>query len=276
MSSAAASPRFVEASMAFVIDTGVKPVSETFGGDSTVHTYHGNYEDKAVSIYDLRQQASEFSLDEEGFRLVRHPTKVRDFFSEDEVRTIYYPELVELVKQETGCTRALVFDHTRRAGDEETREQHKIRGPVRTVHNDYTDWSGPERVRNLLPDEAEDLLQYRLQVIQVWRAITTPILSNPLAICDARSMSPQDFIPAERRHPDRVGEIYHIAHNPKQKWGYVPQMTRDEALVFKCYDSRTDVSRFTAHGSFEDPGTPAGAPPRQSMEARILAFFKPE
>ena len=273
MNDAATAADHVEASMAFVVDTGVKPVSQTYGGDSTVHTYHGQYEDKLVRIRNLRDEAPGYDLDKQGFRLVRHPTRVKDFFDEREVRDVYYRELVELVKRETGCNRALVFDHTRRAGDEETREQHKIRGPVRNVHNDYTDWSGAQRVRDLLPDEAEELLKHRVQVIQVWRAITTPILSNPLAICDARTMSPEDFIAAERRHPDRIGEIYHIAFNPNQDWGYVPHMTRDEALVFKCYDSRKDVSRFTAHGSFVDPTTPKNAPPRQSMEARILAFF---
>lgn len=273
MSDTVTAGRYVEAPMAFVVDTGVKPVSQTFGGDSTVHTYHGQYEDKLVRIRDLRAEAAGYSLDREGFRLVQHPTKVKDFFNEEEVRSVYYRELEELVKRETGCSRTLVFDHTRRAGDEETRDTHKIRGPVRNVHNDYTDWSGAQRVRDLLPDEAEELLKHRVEIIQVWRAITTPILSNPLALCDARSMSAADFVRAERRHPDRIGEIYHIAHNPKQAWGYVPRMTRDEALVFKCYDSRTDVSRFTAHGSFVDPTTPADAPPRQSMEARIIAFF---
>lgn len=261
--------------MAFVIDTGVKPVSETFGSGSTVHAYNGNYEDRQVRIFDIRDDAPGYSLDREGFRLASHPTNVRDFFDDDEVRNVYYPELVELVKRETGCTRAHVFDHTRRAGDEATREHHRIRGPVRTVHNDYTHWSGPQRVRDILPDEAEDLLQHRVQVVQVWRAIDKVILSDPLAICDARSMAPEDFVAAERRFPNRVGEIYHIAFNPQQRWGYVPNMTRDEALVFKCYDSRTDVARFTAHGSFADPATPADAPPRQSIEARILTFFKP-
>ncbi len=275
MSEIAVAKRSVEATMAFVVDTGVKPVSQTFGASSTVHTYNGNYEDVAVRIFDIRDQASAYSLDREGFRLAYHPTKVNDFFDDEEVRNVYYPELVELVKHETGCTSAFVFDHTRRAGDEAMREQHKIRGPVRNVHNDYTDWSGPQRVRDLLPDDAEELLKHRVQVIQVWRAIAMPILSDPLAICDARSMAPKDFVAAERRFPNRIGEIYHIAHNPEQRWGYVPHMTRDEALVFKCYDSRTDVARFTAHGSFTDPNTPPDAPPRQSMEARILTFFKP-
>lgn len=261
--------------MSFVVDTGVKPVSQTYGDGSTVHTYHGNYKDHMVRIFDIRDAARNYSLDREGFRLVDHPTQVKDFFDDEEVRTVYYPELVDLVKRETGCTRAHVFDHTRRAGDEETRTQHGIRGPVRTVHNDYTDWSGPQRVRDVLPDEADALLQYRVQVIQVWRAIAGPIEAAPLALCDARSMSPEDFVRAERRFPNRIGEIFHIAFNDKQRWGYAPLMTCNEAMVFKCYDSDETVARFTAHGSFEDPTTRPDAPPRQSMEARILTFFTP-
>ncbi len=268
-------PSYVETSLSYVVDTGVKPVSQTFGESSTVHTYHGSYEDRIVRIRAVRDIAGGFSLDREGFRLAQHETSVRDFYDEDEVREIYYAELDALVKRETGCTRTIVFDHTRRAGDEETRESRKIRGPVRTVHNDYTDWSGPQRLRDLVPDEAEELLKHRLQVVQVWRATRGPTLRDPLAICDAQSMAAKDFVPAERRHPDRIGEIYHIAYNPAHRWMYVPEMRRDEALVFKCYESRRDVARFTAHAAFEDPASPPGAPPRESMEARILAIFAP-
>ena len=51
-------------------------------------------------------------------------------------------------------------------------------------------------------------------------------------------------------------------------------MRRDEALVFKVYDSAKDGrARFTPHTAFEDPATPRGAVPRQSIEARALAFF---
>lgn len=273
--SALAEAAAVEATMSFCVDTGVKPVSQTYGDGSTVHTYHGNYESRTVRIAAARDVGKGFTLDREGFRLVRHETQMRDFFDDAEVRDVYYRELDALVKRETGCTRTIVFDHTRRSGDEATREQLKIRGPVSQVHNDYTDWSGPQRLRDMVPHEAEELLKHRLQVIQVWRAIRGPILRDPLAMCDAQSMSPQDFIAAERRFPNRVGEIYHIAFNPKQRWYYYPRMTREEAIVFKCYDSQRDVARFTAHGAFADPASAPDAPPRESMEARILAIFAP-
>lgn len=252
---------------------GPKPVSATFGPGDTRHAHTGTYRDHIMRIENARSAAEEPSLDREGYRLVRHHTSVKDFYDDGEVRDVYYRELEELVKVETGCARVLIFDHTRRAGDEDTREQRGIRGPVRHVHNDYTEWSGPQRVRDLLPDEADDLLRRRVQVIQVWRPVRGEVLSSPLGICDARSLAPEDLVPTERRYPNRVGEIYHIAYNPHHRWVYYPAMCRDEALVFKCYDSAADVARFTAHSAFDDPNTPADAPPRESLEARILAFF---
>jgi len=197
-----------------------------------------------------------------------------NFFDADELKRVYYPEVEALVKKVAGAARVVVFDHTLRSGDEAEREARLIREPVFNVHNDYTEWSGPQRVRELLPDEAEELLRHRFAIIQVWRAINTPIQSNPLAIADARSLAHQDLIRAERRYPNRVGETYRIRHNPDHRWFYFPEMRRDEALVFKVYESAKDGrARFTAHSSFEDPTTPEGAPPRQSIEARTLAFF---
>ena len=85
------------------------------------------------------------------------------------------------------------------------------------------------------------------------------------------------MIKAERRYPHRVGETSQLAYDPAHRWFYFPQMQRDEALVFKVYESKTDGrARFTPHCSFVDPTTPANAPPRQSIEVRTLAFFETE
>ena len=170
----------------------------------------------------------------------------------------------------------VIFDHTFGSGDEEEREARLIREPVLSAHNDYTEWSGPNRLREILPDEAERLLSHRFAIIQVWRAINQPIQANPLAIADAESINTEDWIVAERRYPHRVGQTYRLKYNPNHRWFYFPQMRRDEALVFKVYDSETDGrARFTPHTSFSDPTSPPSAPPRQSIEVRALAFFAP-
>src|SRR5258706_598992 len=149
-----------------------------------------------------------------------------------------------------------------------------VNEPILSAHNDYTEWSAPQRVRDLLPDEADKLLAGRFAIIQVWRAINQPIESNPLAIADAQSVEFADLLVAERRYPNRVGQTYRLRYNAAHRWFYFPHMRRDEALVFKVFDSAKDGrARFTAHTAFDDPGTPPGAAPRQSIEARALAFF---
>jgi hypothetical protein len=264
----------ITAELVYAIDTGEKPVNETFGPNNIRRRDTGAKERRAVDIRNGRALAGRFALDENGFEFVPHPTRVRDFFDPDELKAVYYPEVERLIGDVSGAARVVVFDHTLRSGDEAEREARLVREPVLSVHNDYTEWSGPQRVREALPDEADRLLERRFAIIQVWRAINRPIRSNPLAIADARSLAAADLIAAERRYPHRVGETYQVRYNPAHRWFYFPEMRRDEALVFKVYDSAKDGrARFTAHTSFVDPTTPQDAPPRQSIEVRTFAFF---
>jgi len=264
----------ITAEITYAVDTGAKPVNETFGPGNIRRRNVGTKEQRAVAIENGRPRAAEFALDANGFAFVDHPTAMKDFFDPAELKAVYYPEVERLVKQVSGAARVVVFDHTLRSGDEAEREARLVREPVLSAHNDYTEWSGPQRVREVLPDEAERLLAHRFAIVQVWRAINRPIRANPLAIADARSLAAADLIAAERRYPHRVGETYQVRYNPAHRWFYFPEMRRDEALVFKVYDSERDGrARFTAHTSFVDPTTPADAPPRQSIEARTFAFF---
>jgi hypothetical protein len=235
-------PRRVEAALSYLVYSGKKPVNYPSVGSSGSGTYS--------------EQAT-------------------DFFDEAEVRAIYDPEVEHLIKEATGAARVVVFDHTRRAGSEATRQERNIREPVRNIHNDYTDRSGPQRVRDLLPAaEAEELLKRRFAIINVWRPINEPVRTAPLALCDARSVAPEDLIASERRTKDRVGEIHQVVFNPNHHWYYFPQMRRDEVLLIKTYDSETDGrARFTIHTAFNDPTAPADAPARLSIESRTFAFF---
>ena len=269
-------PAGVDAALTYALDTGEKPVNETYGPGNIRRRDTGAKEQRTVRIRDGRPLAGEFALDRNGFAFVAHPTAVRNFFDADELKGVYYPEVERLVQAVSGAARVVVFDHTLRSGDEAEREARLVREPVLSVHNDYTEGSGPQRLREALPDEAEGLLAHRFAIIQVWRAIDRPILANPLAIADARSLAAADLIAAERRYPHRVGETYQVRYSRAHRWFYFPAMRRDEALVFKVYDSARDGrARFTAHTSFVDPTTPADAPPRQSIEARTFAFFGP-
>jgi hypothetical protein len=262
----------MQAAIRYTAASGEQLVNETFGPNNIRRRTSGTEELRQVTISDGRKGS--FSLDGNGFVFVGHRTAVRDFFDAVELKAVYYPEVERLIKNLSGAARVQVFDHTLRSGDEAEREAKLIREPVLSAHNDYTEWSGPNRVREILPDESEILLQKRFAIIQVWRAINQPIRSNPLAIADAKSIAPEDLLIAERRYPHRVGQTYRLTYSPRHRWFYFPEMRRDEALVFKVFDSEKDGrARFTPHTSFDDPSTPAGAPPRQSIEARALVFF---
>ena len=233
-------------------------------------------ETRSVAIHDARPVASRVSLDANGFALLDHASAMRDFFDDEEVKRVYYPEVERLVKEATGAARVHIFDHTtRRRVVGALDRKGGPRQPVQRVHIDHTARSGPQRVRDLLPDDADELLKGRVQVINVWRPINGPLRDSPLAVCDATTIRFDDLVPSDLVYPHRVGETYSVKYNPAHQWFYVPAMRSDEALLLKCSDTNQDVpARFTPHSAFVDPTTPANAPPRESIEVRTLVFHR--
>jgi hypothetical protein len=267
-----AEPQAIEATLNYIVDDGTKIFTETGAPGANDRRSGGKPDPRRVTLRNGRHL--DFMLERDGFHFIRHDTKVTDFFDEAEVRRIYYPEMEALVKAESGAARVVVFDHTLRTADDAAREARKIREVVSRVHNDYTEWSGPQRVRDLLPEEADDLLRRRFAIIQVWRPIRYPVETFPLAICNARTLSPANLVVSERRYPNRIGQTYAITYSPDHVWYWFPRMRRDEALVFKTYESLADGrARWTAHTAFHDPTSAADARPRESIEIRTLAFF---
>jgi hypothetical protein len=168
--------------------------------------------------------------------------------------------------------RVVIFDHTvrRRVDGAADVRGAGPRQPATRVHVDQTDASGANRVREHLPAEADELLKGRVQVINLWHPIRGPVRDTPLALCDATSLVASDLI-----YPNRNGETYSVKFNPIHRWFYFPEMTADEGLLLKCYDSATDGrARFAPHTAFVDPTTPKDAPPRESIELRTLVFHR--
>ena len=269
-------PAGVETQVTYLASADQKPVSYNPPPGSGLPERDGDYSSYRVRVQDGRAIAAKLSLDRQGFLLARHQTGVADFYDDDAVRAVYYPEVERLVSGATGASRVVVFDHTRRADGGGEGAAKAERAPVRLVHNDYTEKSGPQRVRDLFDAaEAEALLAHRFAEINVWRPITGPVRRSPLALLDAQSIATGDLVKADLIYEDRIGEIYHVAHNPDHLWFYFPDMAADEAVLIKGYDSATDGrARFTPHTAFDDPTTAADAPPRESIEVRTLAFFE--
>ena len=263
----------VEAELVYSIDTGEPLYYEIFG-TTEVGDRNAKTDPRPVAIHDGRDSEWRFELEQHGFELVAHTSAITNFSDLSAVQQTYYPEIEQLVLKHTGAARAVVFDHTFRHGDEATRKVRQVRKPVFGVHNDYTEWSAPKRVRDVFPAEADELLQRRYAIVQVWRPTNGVVRSHPLAIADARSIDSNDLIPVQRRSPERLGETYSLSYNKAHRWYYFSNMRPDEAIIFKVFDSLTDGrARFTAHTAFDDPATPDDAPPRESIEMRLFVFY---
>jgi hypothetical protein len=226
-----------------------------------------------VTIANARPIADTVSLDVEGFAVVPHRTAVRNFWDEAQTLALGHPEAAEIVKAATGAARVVVFDHTLRRRTGETDRSANTRQPVARAHVDQTVRSGPQRVRDIMGDEAEALLSRRAAIINVWRPVKHVARDWPLALADAGSIDPADLLPSELIFPHRRGETYALAYNPAQRWYYIPDLGVDEAVLIKCWDSAEAVARFAPHTGFQDPTTPPGTPPRESIEFRTIAFF---
>jgi len=264
----------VVAPINFTTPMAEKPYSYNYEPPPGVPARNTKEETHEVKILDGRAAGDRLSLEREGFVLQRHPTAAKDLYDEDEIRRVYYPECERLIKEYTGAKRVVAFDHIVRNAARMAKGN-QIKGYAGRVHNDYTAWSAPQRVRDLMGGEAEELLQHRYAEINVWRPISGPLLRSPLALCDATTLSEENLVGSDLRYPDRTGETYAVTYNPAQRWYYFPKMQADEVVLIRCFDSaREGAARFSAHGAFDDPNTPDNAPPRESIEVRALVFFE--
>lgn len=245
------------------------------GGADAALSIGAEFDERAVQIHDARLLNPPASLDVQGFCLVPHDTCVHDFYNLESQRAAYETEIVALVQKATGAESALVFDHTLRSDSRRVRGQHSTREPAAIIHNDYTDASAEKRLRDLLPDEeAERRLGKRFAIINVWRSINGPVINSPLAICDFSTAAPADFVASERRAQERIGELELVTYNPQHRWYYFSEQQYNEALLLKTFDSATDGrARRVAHTAFTNPLAPPDAPPRESIESRLMVFF---
>jgi hypothetical protein len=151
--------------------------------------------------------------------------------------------------------RVLVFNHMLRGLDQP-------REPVMRVHNDYTERSAPQRVRDLTVDEAEALLAQHYVFINVGRPIGHTVIDTPLALCAATSFTDDDLIITDLVYKNRVGEIASVRHDPRHRWVFFSRMRPDEVVLIKCHDT---TRRATGERAF--PSTPRSRiPPRRQTQ----------
>jgi len=269
----------INATLNFIRRQDKKPVFHSSALTGGKPKYFYDTEAHSVTISDMREIAEDLSVDGEGFELLHHATTVKDLYDDDTVERAYLPEIEALLREKFSASQVVIFDVTRRSdGGVGAKIPRGFRGPASQLHVDYTTKSGPQRVKDILgEEEAARLTAAGARIIQinVWRPIHGPVERSPLALADASSARQEDLIATDQIFPDRVGEIYNVAHAPSQRWYYAPRMTANEVLLIKGWDSLDDGrARFTPHGAFHTPETRKNAPARESIEVRTLVVIE--
>jgi hypothetical protein len=272
----------------------------------------GRYEAHRVTMRDGRPLHSLFTLDIQGFVLAERPSAGTDFFDRDQVERLYPYEVVDIVRSLTGATRVATLGWMLRTSGDVARHQRASRrgsagAELRPPTGAYTHRGGVqppagEAHVDFMPTRAESLARTiyersfpdgkgfnRFIASSLWRAFSPPPQDCPLALCDARSVRPEEGIPNTMFVVDRLPDeptmlaempneatapaaaIFH--YNPAHRWWYFSNMTRDEVLMFKFHDSDRTKALRTPHTAFQDPSF-ADARPRESIEVRSIAYFE--
>lgn len=254
------------ASLRFVASGEEAPAVGVLPGAAPL-TFTGRYIDVETPILDARSRKVPPTLDRNGFTLRAWQRPAIDFDNDEDIASLLYPVVEETVAAATGASRVLIFDHTIRRSSGQ-----RGRAPARSVHVDYTPASALRRLAELT---ARHRLPSPQRVVQVnlWTSIAGPVERHPLALLDAETLDPSHLVHAEIHFEKRVGENFGLRHDPAQAWYFYPNLSPDEALLIKGYDSQPGYAPCAPHSAFEHPATPSHAPARESVEVRTFAIF---
>lgn len=234
---------------------------------------------RPMRIADLREGNA--SLDEEGFVLQPHRSAIKNFRDDDEVRRVYAGEIEKLILEVTGASKVLVgAGGILRFGEKSPEYGTRVNTrPARFAHVDQTPNSTPELLKTQLQSAGyTPRLGQKCQGFNIWRVISEPPQDVPLALCDLRSVAPSDYVAADAVFdaPDRPEwgfESYVVKFNPEHRWCFFSDMTPDEVLIFRNYNSDAAHPTPVPHVAFDDLRVGPGVSPRASIETRAFAFF---
>ena len=270
--------RTVEAELFYLGEMSERPLFHVDPGKTRLAL-----EAHTVTIHDAREARESPDLEREGFGLVEHVTGLRDVRDRDYVDGRYLEELAELIRTVSGADLVLASPGpVARYADRADQAKAEGTAPAaRFVHTDYTDVSARDHFLPQIIDPEAALDRYRrITVYQTWRALSGPPLDVPLAVTDGRSVRPHSMVTADTVLSGDYGgeaqsfEFSLCRYDPGQRWFYFSNMRPDEVLIFKGYDFDPARPSRLFHTAFDDPSAPAGAPPRESIEARAFAFFE--
>ena len=274
---------FVKAPLAYLAHTEAPIEHRIYPAASGIRTVRPPLDRQIVPIHNARAIADTLTLDANGFAFKHAPSPFSDFYDDVQVKARYYPEVAAYLQRALEAHDVIVFDHNTRSAIRAARGDPGVRLPVDAVHNDYTELSGPRRAAEIVAEASKPALgTRRFAFVNLWRPIIGPVQDTPLAVCDARSVRPEEIVDTPIFHygdddlqtPNHSGYIQSVRYHPDHRWAYIADMQPNEVLLLKCFDSMRDGrARFMPHTGFKNPACPEQFTPRESIEARTLVVF---
>lgn len=246
----------------------------------------GRYAPHAVFIRNGRPLRDALGLDTHGFVLATQPSRVANFKDKTEVDALYCAEVERTVKALTGAQLVAPLGYVLRTSGSTSSE---TQPPASEAHVDMS----ADRAGRLAAAMYEKLFpgspKYsRFIASSLWRPFSQPPQDWPLALCDGTSVGEDegvanvlvrlavlpdpDNIPAHCEDEDKLPAASVFYFNPRHRWWYFPDMTRDEVLLVKFHDSDHSKAWRSPHTAFRDPRVQSAAP-RESIEFRTIAYY---
>ncbi|KAJ5626818.1 hypothetical protein N7528_004245 [Penicillium herquei] len=222
-------------------------------------------------IHNARGREGEFSLYSTGFEWIHH--RIDYAIDSDQAIDKYMQEMGTLLQQHMKASRVIVYDFVIREqrGPREPRAPQvskKVKKQILGAHLDIKRESAQARIRLKCGKEAEELLTRRWHIINIWRPLNGPVKSMPLAMCDSRTLAPDDIIESDIVLPHLQIQAYEVWYNPAQTWYYLKHQRSDEVLLMLSADSET----FTRQSYFADSDTSCDVDDGTKYESRLCPY----
>ncbi|KAG9234139.1 hypothetical protein BJ875DRAFT_401632 [Amylocarpus encephaloides] len=227
-------------------------------------------EGHAIKVFDVSGHESFFTLEKSGFQFTKSPIRMQQW-TDSSVCSEYIPKLEEWLIQHLNCPNVFIYAYNFRGNSHDDTENKSTKTPFLRAHCDATATSCFKRLQLFFPDKAHAMMKERVRFLNVWRSISTPIQDCPLALCDFRTIRPEeDLVPADIIFPHYQDEAYEVLYNPDHRWFYKKGMEWDDVLLFKLGDNSLNEAPLCPHSAFMDPSVPKGTPSRVSIEVRAI------
>ena len=266
---AGSEPRSVTANINYLAQDCANP--QVNNGDFSKNIFP--LEGRESRIFDADSFETPPSLDVEGFCRVSQPYDVSDLAESPEAGVAYRASLAVLIKELTGADEVNVmpFSMLRRQTASTIKKDIESGVPANFVHADTTERGAPQAEGFFYPPPSRRGVRRTAQ-INLWKLLSASPTPCPLAVCDPRSMRPDDVVAGPAYFPSVDGTIDTAFFHPNEhfRWVYFSGLTNQELLVFKQYDSDKRYPERVPHTAFIDPSCPPDAEPRVSLESRCL------